>query len=412
MKLQQVDMHSAITALSCALDLVGVDEVRHGKRVAVMAKTVAERLGWSEEECLSILYAGMLHDCGVSRNHEHHCLTQTLEWDGADEHCIRGAGYLGTCDSVAYLAEVIRYHHTRWEHLQHLPLDPQVRLRANLLFLTDRVDVLQAQFLCSDLILTEYPNIIAKIQALSGSLFAPELVDAFSSVAGVEAFWLAMEPDYLDEDLRVVGSKVQPLFLGTSDLKSLARLFSRVVDAKTPYTDAHSQRVALIARQLASDFGIGGNDLEQVEIAGLLHDIGKLRVSEDIIGKPDLLTKAERATMHRHSYDSYRILKRVFIDSKIPIWAGFHHETLCGDGYPFKNDSEELDLECRIIAVADIFQALAQERPYRETMTLDYILNDLRGRVAAGKLDEKVVGKVWARADDYYRLAIAEQAVE
>ena len=118
-----------------------------------------------------------------------------------------------------------------------------------------------------------------------------------------------------------------------TEVKELARLFSRVVDAKSPYTDEHSQRVARIARQLAVEFGLNGIELEQIEIAGRLHDIGKLRVSEDIIEKPGSLTPGERATMHRHSYDTFRILNRVFADSKIPIWAGFHHETLRGDGY-------------------------------------------------------------------------------
>lgn len=407
MNLQPVDIHKAITALSCALDFVGVDEVRHGKRVASIARAVAEHLGWSESECLSILYGGMLHDCGVSRLHEHRHLTETLEWEGAEGHCIRGADYLSGCQPVAHLSTEIRYHHTRWKKLLELPVDHRIRLRANLLFLADRVDVLQAPFLNTGSILTEYPEIIVRINLLSGTLFAPELVDAFSEIANVEAFWLAMEPEYLDEDLRGIGSKLSPSLLDIQALKELARLFSRVVDAKTPYTDEHSQRVAHIARQLAADFGIEDYELEQVEIAGLLHDIGKLRVSEDIIEKPGSLTLEERATMHRHSYDTYRILQRVFGDSKIPIWAGFHHETLSGDGYPFRTGNKGLDLECRIIAVADIFQALAQERPYRRTMNLEYILGNLQSRVAAGQLDAEVVAKLTENAEAYYRLAVA-----
>jgi HD-GYP domain-containing protein (c-di-GMP phosphodiesterase class II) len=407
MKLQHVDLHNTITSLSCALDLVGVDEVRHGKRVAVMARAIAENLGWPGAECLSILYAGMLHDCGVSRIHEHQKLTEMLEWDGAEEHCIRGADYLSACRPLAHLTTEIRYHHTRWEKLVDLPIDHHLRLRTNLLFLADRIDVLQAPFLNSGEILTEYPAIITRIKTLSGVLFAPELVDAFVEIADVEAFWLAMEPDYLDEDLRRIGSHFPATLLDMPTLKELAILFSRVVDSKSPYTDEHSQRVALIARQLAIDFGIGGYKLEQVEIAGLLHDIGKLRVSEDIINKPGSLTPDERATMHRHSYDSFRILQRVFDDSKIPIWAAFHHETLLGDGYPFKTKNKELDLECRIISVADIFQALAQKRPYRQTMSLEYILNDLKSRVAAGRLDAEVVAKLTDKADLYYQLAVA-----
>ncbi len=407
MKLQHVDIHNAITALTCALDLVGVDEVRHGKRVAVMARAIAQHLNWPDTECLSILYAGMLHDCGVSRIHEHHRLTETLEWDGAEDHCIRGADYLSACPPVAHLSTEIRYHHTRWEKLLATPIDHRLRLRANLLFLADRIDVLQAPFLNNGQILIEYPAIIARIKTLSGVLFAPELVDAFAEIADVEAFWLAMEPEYLDEDLRSIGSHIPTTLLDVPALKELARLFSRVVDAKSPYTDDHSQRVAHIAKQLAMDFGIDGYELEQVEIAGLLHDIGKLRVSEDIIDKPGALTAEERATMHRHSYDTFRILQRVFENSKIPVWAGFHHETLLGDGYPFKTGKKALDLECRIITVADIFQALAQERPYRHTMSLDYILNDLQARVASGHLDAGVVTKLTDNAELYYRLAVA-----
>lgn len=402
---QDIDLHSAITALSCSLDLVGIDEIRHGKRVAMMAYHIAGELNWPESEKIGILHAGMLHDCGVAQIREHRQLTETLEWSGAEAHAERGADYLSACPLLAHLAPEVRYHHTRWETLLILPLDPHTRLRANLLFLADRIDVLQVPYLNSEQILTAAPGIVARLQGLSGSLFAPELLDAFARVADSQAFWLAMDADYLDEDLRSLGKNIAHVALSYTAQRELARLFSRVVDAKSPYTEQHSERVALIARQLAADFGINGQELEQVEIAGLLHDIGKLRVSEDIIDKPGLLTVAERASMQRHSYDTYRILQRVFADSKIPVWAGFHHENLRGEGYPFKSGGEALDLECRIISVADIFQALAQTRPYRESMALQDILDDLRRRVSAGELDVSVVDKLAEHADDYYALA-------
>lgn len=402
---QRIDLFSAIIALSGALDLVGIDEVRHGKRVAMMARNFARELDWPGEEVLSILYAGMLHDCGVSKVEEHRHLTAELEWDGAEEHCIRGSSYLSACPVLAHLAEEIRYHHTRWEKLLGLSLDERTRRRANLIYLADRIDVLQAPFLGTDHILTECKAIIARIQSFSGSLFAPELVEAFSHLAGVEAFWLEMEPEYLDEDFRNLGKHIESVTLDYATLKEVARLFSHVVDAKSPYTDEHSQRVAKVARQLASDFGVSGSELEQVEIAGLLHDIGKLRVSEDIIDKPGSLTQEERACIHRHSYDTYRILQRVFGDSKIPVWAGFHHENLRGEGYPFRSPGNTLDLETRIIAVADIFQALAQNRPYRASRSVADILTDLHRRVAEGELDGNVVAKLEERADSYYQLA-------
>lgn len=402
---QDIDLHSAITALSCSLDLVGIDEIKHGKRVAMMAYHIAAELNWPESERLGILHAGMLHDCGVAQIREHRQLTETLEWDGAEAHAERGADYLTACPLLAHLAPEIRYHHTRWERLLQLPLDQRTRLRANLLYLADRIDVLQVPYLNSEQILTAAPNIVSRLQGLSGSLFAPELLEAFARVADSQAFWLAMDPDYLDEDLRSLGKNVAPVALGYTAQRELARLFSRVVDAKSPYTEQHSERVALVARQLAEDFGINGRELEQVEIAGLLHDLGKLRVSEDIIDKPGKLTSNERACMQRHSYDTYRILQRVFADSKIPVWAGFHHENLRGEGYPFKSSGAAQDLECRIISVADIFQALAQDRPYRKSMALPDILDDLRHRVSVGELDASVVDKLTEHADDYYALA-------
>ncbi len=400
-----IDLHSTLTALSGALDLVGIDEVRHGKRVAAMARQIALKLGWPEDECYSILVAGLLHDCGVSKVHEHRHLTETLEWEGAEEHCLRGANYLSACPLLAHLAPEIRYHHTRWEQLLRLPLDGRVRRRANLIYLADRVDVLQVPFIGSEGILVGRADIVSRIRSLAGSLFAADLVDAFADIAQVDAFWLAMEPEYLDEDLRNLGALRDSVILEYRDLKEIARLFSIVVDAKSPYTEEHSLRVARIARQLAGDFGFEGNDLEEIEIAGLLHDIGKLRVSEDIIEKPGILTPDERACIHRHSYDTYRILQRVFGDTRIPIWAGLHHENLLGQGYPFRIVGIELDLVTRIISVADIFQALAQDRPYREGHLLGDILEDLNRRVEAGELDRGVVEKLARSAAKYYELA-------
>lgn len=405
MEHENINLHSAITALSCSLDLVGIDEIKHGKRVAMMAYHIAEELHWPEVERLTILHAGMLHDCGVAKIHEHRQLTESLEWAGAEAHAERGADFLSACPPLAHLAPEIRYHHTRWEDLLQLPLDPRIRLRANLLFLADRIDILQVPYLNSEQILTAAPKIVSRLQSYSGILFAPELLVAFAEIANSQAFWLAMDPDYLDEDLRTLGKSVSPVNLNYASQRELARLFSRVVDAKSPYTEQHSERVALVARQLAGDLGISGAELEQVEIAGLLHDIGKLRVSEDIIEKPGKLTPDERASMQRHSYDTFRILQRVFADTKIPMWAGFHHENLRGEGYPFKSSGVSQDIECRIISVADIFQALAQTRPYRESMQLNDILADLQRRVSAGELDAKVVNKLAERADQYYQLA-------
>ena len=402
------NFHQAIIALTEALDLVGVDEVHHGKRVAVMAAAIGRRLGLPEDDCLFALQAGMLHDCGVSQTREHRHLTDGLEWQGAIEHCRRGFQYLKACDPLAGFAEVVLYHHTRWEALPP-ELDPKTRQFANLIFLADRVDILQAPHITgaaglAGAILWEYPGLIETVRRHDGTLFAPDLVAAFTEAASTDAFWLAMDARYLYEDI----ASFPGAMLRTVDLREIlqvARLFSHVVDAKSAYTEEHSRRVAAIARYLAERGGVAAEHLDLVEVAALLHDLGKLRVPDEIIESPGELDRHQRALIQRHAYDSYRILERVFPGYPIAEWAGCHHETLSGSGYPFHRSAAALPLEARIIAVADIFQALSQNRPYRRQWLLAEVLAHLERLAAENRVDASVVALLRRERNECYALA-------
>lgn len=411
-----LNLHDAITALTTSFDFVGIDEVQHGKRVGYMARTVAQALGWSDERCWNLLHAGMLHDCGVSRVREHRHLTETLEWDGEEEHCIRGAAYLQACPILAHFTDIVRYHHTRWATLETMPeLDPAMKLEANLVYLVDRADVLLAPWMdgghLNNAIMWEKDAIVARLQGLAGTLFCPELVDAFVRVAESEAFWLGMDPLYLNEEMESLGRNIPPVCLSAPELRELALMFSRVVDAKSPYTDDHSRRVALISRHLAEVMGRDRETLDMIELAGLLHDMGKLRVPDEIIEKAGELTREERAWISRHSYDTYRILARIFPATPIPDWAGAHHENLLGLGYPFRRTAGEIDLETRIISVADIFQALLQDRPYRARLSGDEVMSRIRALVADGRLDGDVVATLQRELAVCLDLAAGEDAL-
>lgn len=401
-------LHQVIIGLTQALDFVGVDEVRHGKRVAVMADAIARELGWSQQERVFILQAGMLHDCGVSQTREHHDLTDGLEWLGAMAHCLRGERYLLECPPLAEFAPVVRWHHTRWEELP-AELPEKTRMAANLIFLADRVDALQFPYISAEAgrqnaILWEYPAIIERVRGLSGALFSPALVDAFVNAASTEAFWLAMDAGYLDEDIADFAT-LDGRPLSMRDTLDIANLFARVVDAKSAYTHDHSLRVALIARHLAECEGRSGEALDMIETAGLLHDLGKLRVPDYIIEKPGPLSREERAMVTRHAYDSFRILRNVFKGTPIAYWAGAHHENLLGTGYPFHRPGQQLDLEARIISVADIFQALAQNRPYREHQSRDEVFAQLSALALEGRVDAEVVELLGRELDACYALA-------
>ncbi len=406
----KINLQRTIISLTNALDFVGTDEFHHGKRVALMAVAIAREMNWPQARCDKMLYCGMLHDCGVSRTLEHRNITTTLEWDGAQEHSLRGAEYLAACPPLAHFAPLVRWHHTRWEALLHEALSDELRLETNLIFLADRCDVLLAPyFIAATLkneILWEFPEIVDRISALGGTLFAPQLIEAFRRAASREAFWLAMDPAYIEGEIEDHLRIGQPVELGTADAVAIAGVFAHTVDAKSSYTLEHSTRVARIARHLAQVSGLCGEELDKIEIAGLLHDIGKLRVPEDIIDKPGPLTRQERAHVMRHSYDTGQILKKIFPDPSIADWAAMHHENLLGTGYPFHTHAKEIPPEARMIAVADIFQALSQERPYRGHMGKAEVMARMDEMCAQGRIDADMVSLLHAQLDACYALAV------
>lgn len=406
----RIDLARTITALTAALDLVGIDEVHHGKRVALMAGALAAELGWDAARAHDLTLAGMLLDCGVSRSREHKQLTATLEWAGASLHCERGERYLLDCPPLARFAPVVRWHHTRFEELARAPIDPRTREEANLAFFADRLDVLLAPFFAGrtlrEEILWQNPAIVDRMASLAPALFDPAFADALRRAAAREAFWLAMDPAYIEDELaaRLRGGRATEL--DARDALAVAGLFARVVDAKSSYTLDHSTRVARIARHLAGASGFAGEDLDRVEIAALLHDVGKLHVPEEIIDKPGSLTPEERALVRRHSYDTERILSKAFPGEPIAEWAGKHHENLLGTGYPNRTDGASIPAAARVIAVADIFQAMSQARPYRARLALGAVLGQLDELVALGRIDADVVTLLRAHADRCYQLAV------
>lgn len=405
-----INLQRTITTLANALDLVGTDEFHHGKRVALMAAEISGELNWSPARREKMLCAGMILDCGVSRTREHRNITETLEWEGAQKHCQRGADYLAACPPLAHYSDLVQWHHTRWEALLQETMDDDLRIESNLLFLADRADyLLTPYFIGATLkndILWEYPDLVERISDLSGSLFAPQLVEAFRRTASRESFWLSMDPVYIEDHIEDYLCRGAQIEIGTQEALAIAGLFARVVDAKSIYTLEHSTRVARIARLLAESCGIRAERLDFVEIAALLHDIGKLRVPEEILDKPGPLTREERAHVMRHSYDSGHILRKIFPGEPIADWASMHHENLLGTGYPYRSRSPEIPREARLIAVADIFQALSQERPYRGHMAKSEVIARINGLCDQGRIDPEMVKLLHSQFECCYALAV------
>jgi len=144
-------------------------------------------------------------------------------------------------------------------------------------------------------------------------------------------------------------------------------------------------------------------------VAGLLHDLGKLQVPDEILEKPGPLSREERSLIERHSFETYQILRGIAGLEDIALWAAYHHERPDGGGYPFRCSGTELTLEMRIIAVSDVFQALAQRRPYRRSLPPAQILEMLRAFVAQNRLDEEIVELIGQNLDTSWRLATSQE---
>jgi putative nucleotidyltransferase with HDIG domain len=208
-----------------------------------------------------------------------------------------------------------------------------------------------------------------------GTWFDPKLVDVLLPLEHDDEFWRGIEAPAV----AVLEPPDRVLLADHGRLDRVAEAFASVIDAKSPYTARHSEGVADIAVALATVLELGPEELATLRRAGLLHDIGKLGVSNLILDKPGPLTEAEREVVRRHPRLSLEILTRVSAFDELARIAASHHERLDGSGYPSALTAKELDLPSRILAVADVAEALSADRPYREALSADEVIRTIRG---------------------------------
>lgn len=403
-----INLHEAIYSLSDALDLVGVTHIHHGKHVAFMAAECGKKMGWQGQRMDDLFQAAMLHDSGVSKTTVHSRLAQ-FEWEKENDHCKLGAALLKRCPLMANLSPIVRYHHTHWSTLKDMDLPDEVKLSANCIYMVDRVDVLALAFLVdqSNLLLGRQ-EIRRKIFEKRNDWFCPELVDAFMQVSSSDAFWLALESDHAHGYVSAWLAETVTQEMDFQELRSIVAIFSHIVDAKSPFTKEHSDGVARLSRYIGELFELSIENCEMLELAGLLHDLGKLRQPDALLDKPGKLTAEEYEHIQRHSFDTYNILKDIRGLEKITEWAAEHHERADSSGFPYCSDESGLALEACIVAVADVFQALAQKRPYRDPLPADVIMGILNEMAEDGKLDRSVVLIVEQHLTECWQAAVGD----
>jgi len=382
-----ISLHRLILSLSDALDYVCPHIADHQQRVTYIAVNIAVKMGFTDRDLADIFLAAALHDIGMIRMEER-------MWDGGNASQLTGrhgeTGYelLRSNDLFARAARIIRHHHLPWSESKRLTFDDHlVPLASQIVFLADSVERMIDRQIH---ILEQSAGIVDHITRRAKSDFNPDCVQAFRSVAQSEAFWLDC-----------VFKRIFSLLLQTMDeppvdatdktIQGIAEVFARVVDSMSSWTATHTAGVAATAAALAGLMKFSVREQVYMRTAGLLHDLGKLSVPISILDKRGMLSAKDWVTIKGHSYHTYRILETIGFPQQITEWAAFHHERLDGRGYPFRLKSKFLTLGSRIMAIADSFTAIAEDRPYRKGMGIAKVIAALQRQVKNGGLDGDIV---------------------
>lgn len=386
----QISLFSFASALSRVMDLMDPLVVDHHMRTAYVAVAIAREMGSPLESLQRLALAGALHDVGAFQFEQR---LKLLEFETSHPFQHAKAGYLllRTFPAFEDIAEIVRFHHARWDHGQGAEVEGQpVPVEAHILHLADRVAVLMKS---PDTVLAQSREILAAIDRAKGKDFVPEQVDALIRLGQREYFWLEGVSHNVG---RVLEQQLPPLWLEL-DMKSLtefARLLCRMIDFKSPFTATHSSGVAAAAEVLARLAGFSANEREMMRIAAYIHDLGKLAIPAELLDKPSPLSEEERRIMLAHVYYTYDIIGRIEGLESLNEWCSLHQERLDGSGYPFHYTSDELPLGARVLAVADVFTALMEDRPYRAGMDRDDALAQIHAMVDRGELDEPLVQRL------------------
>lgn len=209
-----------------------------------------------------------------------------------------------------------------------------------------------------------------EISKRRGDWFDPSLVDAFIELASEPDFWKSLASPDLEAIVLASEPGQQAVMADDDYLDDIAAGFAKVIDAKSPYTSGHSDRVALFTDLIAEEMGVGFEARRLLKRAALLHDIGKLGVSNSVLDKPGKLDDEEWLQMRRHSELSEHILATIGAFSDAALIGGAHHERLDGKGYPRGLSASDIPMEVRIVSTADVFDALTADRPYRAAMPI------------------------------------------
>ncbi len=380
-----INLSNLLLSLSDAVDLASPSIGMHQMRTAFASWQIAQEGGCSQEGIEKIYAGALLHDIGALTPEDKVRLHDFEELDLLP-HCLRGEWLYELTPLLRPSSGIVRFHHRPWKEWAGREDHPDA-MPSQVVYLADLLERIVDR---KTFILHQVKKITQRIRSLAGTEIHPRIVDAFLNVAKREDFWLDLASPRLYSSLLGTGP-FHYREIGLEELSSVADLFRTLIDFRSRFTATHSSGVAECSAALAELFGLTDTEILLVRIAGDFHDLGKLAVPNSILDKQGPLTPEEFALAKQHAYFTYSVLNTIEGMEQIAEWAAFHHERLDGTGYPFHIKAQKLSTGARIVATADVFTALVEDRPYRDSMSRNKVTGILAGMAKNKHLDERIV---------------------
>lgn len=386
----KLDFNGMLYALSYALDcveaeLVGV-QTGHGKWVAYLSVLMGKGFGMNQEELLDLAACAMLHDNALTQYIAEEQGISSENLPNLGRHCVIGEENIRHFPFRTDVSGVILYHHENADGSGCFrKTADETPFMAQLIHFADILDVnCQVQKISEE----TYQKIQGFLMQKKNSFFDEKLIDMFYQVMPEEKY-LAWKGEQINELLQqeIPGVMTECSF---EELKRMMKVFARIVDYKSPFTRKHSEQLADKLLRIAEYYGYTEEKKERLFIAGILHDIGKMAIDNDVLEKPEKLTDTEFAYMQNHAWYTYVILSQIKGFEDITRWASRHHEKLNGNGYPFGLTAKELDRDERLVGCIDIYQALSEDRPYKPGMPHEKCIAIMRDMATNGFIDENI----------------------
>lgn len=449
----EIKLSELIGALSYALDITEGQPEGHAARSCMLGMRLAQEMHLGADQSSALFYGLLLKDLGCSSNASKMCYLfgsddikakgdlKRVDWS----HVSRSIGYIARnvashgsvfrkavkfaqvaiggvkqakalvalrCERGAKIAKqlqmpdetasAIRALDEHWDGLGHPDglAGEEIPLLARVLGLAQTAEVFVRR--------EGMAAALAMANERSGTWFDPELVKIFVSLQNDTAFWQEFHGQ--EPSLRVAAFEPQDQVMSAdgSSLDRIAQGFSQVIDAKSPWTYKHSEGVADISAGIADVLGFSRRDRRIIRRAALLHDVGKLGISNMILDKPGKLTPEEIGEMRKHTKYTFEILTRVSGFRELADLAASHHERLDGKGYHRGLTADQLSVPARILAVADMYEALAAKRPYREDLSPDEVMSILNKHAGQGICPNVLAAlKTWLSENAYVPVKLA-----